>query len=181
MYCWPPLPFMYIEEEESHFISTQHSFTHLLLLLCLKRCVRVSWTNYWVWSLIIFLISKILFQPGLDPKPQQGGVGGLAPYYCCKGAKEDGNKLLRPPTEGSRATPLKGFFLEKCPIKYCNFVVNLDHSLCHRSDGRSYVNLRFFALKGNPLIYMRELYHDCVLFWERKLWEGEEKVIANVM
>jgi hypothetical protein len=24
----------------------------------------------WVWSLIIFLISKVLFHPGLDPRPQ---------------------------------------------------------------------------------------------------------------
>ena len=36
--------------------------------------------------------------------------------------------------------------------------------------------LGFFSLEGNPLLYMRELYYDYVLFWEVRLWESEEEV-----
>jgi hypothetical protein len=67
-------------------------------------------------------------------------------------------RVQAPPGEGLGATPMKFFFYEKSLVKYCNFVVNLDCSFCHRSDSRSYVNLRFLSLEGNPLLYMRELY-----------------------
>ena len=65
---------------------------------------------------------------------------------------------------GSRGRVPERIFYEKRLVKYCNFVVNLDHSSCRISDGRSYVNLRVFSLEGNPLLYMRELYYECVLF-----------------
>ena len=119
---------------------------------------------YWVWKLIIFLISKVLFQLRLDPRRQWGGVVGLPPHYSCKGVQGGGNWLSIPPWWGFRgSTPERIFFL-KCFVKYCNFVVNMDHSLCHRSNSRSYVNLGIFSLEENPLLYMRELYYSCVLF-----------------
>ena len=72
--------------------------------------------------------------------------------------------MSKPPLDGVRGQDPQKDFLEKCPIKYCNFVVNLDHSLCHIFDGRSYVNIRVFSLEGKPLLYMRELYYGYVLF-----------------
>ena len=33
----------------------------------------------WVWSLIIFMTLEVLFDPGLDPRPKCGGVGGPSP------------------------------------------------------------------------------------------------------
>ena len=63
-----------------------------------------------------------------------------------------------------RQGPSKDFFLEKFLVKYCNFIVNLDCSLCHRSDGISYVNLGIFSLEDNPLLYMRELYYRWIFF-----------------
>ena len=93
------------------------------------------------------------------------GCGGDSPpTIAARGSKGGGSWLSSPPGGGSGATPPKGFFLEKFLVKYCNFVVNMDHSLCHISEGRSYVNLWFFSLESNPLLYMRELYYDCVLF-----------------
>ena len=92
----------------------------------------------WVWSLIIFLVSKVLSQLGLDPRPKWGG---FPPYYSYRGETTD----VRAPSSGSSgATPLKDFFYEKFLVKYCNFVVNLDHSLSHKSDCRSYDNLSVF-------------------------------------
>ena len=41
--------------------------------------------------------------------------------------------------------------------------------------------LGFFALEGNPLLYMRELYYGCVLFWETRLWESKEEVTADLL
>ena len=98
--------------------------------------------DYWVWSLIIFFISKVLVSEGFGPQtPTKGcGGGGFPPHYRCRGVR--GGSL----------------------VKYCNFIVNLDHSLCHRSDGRSYINIRVFFLEGSPLLCMRELYYDYVLF-----------------
>ena len=39
---------------------------------------------------------------------------------------------------------------EEFPRKYFNFVVNMGRSLGRRSDSRSYVNIGFFPLEGNP-------------------------------
>ena len=41
--------------------------------------------------------------------------------------------------------------------------------------------LGFSALKVNPLLYLRELYYDCVLFWETRLWESEEEIIEDLL
>ena len=38
-----------------------------------------------------------------------------------------------------------------------------------------------FSLEGNPLLYMRELYYDCVLFWETRLWKSEEEVKSDLL
>ena len=66
-----------------------------------------------------------------------------------------------PPTIVARSeSPPKGFFYEKCLIKYCNFIVNPDHSLCRRSDGRSCVNLRVFCPRRKPSI----IYEGIVLW-----------------
>ena len=48
--------------------------------------------------------------------------------------------------------PPKGIFLGKYVVKYCNFIVNLHCSLCHRYDGRSYVNLGFFFPGRKPFV-----------------------------
>ena len=77
------------------------------------------------------LCSDVLFQLCLDPIPQWGGVGGLGPPLQLQGGP------------GGVAAPPKGIFYKKCLVKYCNFIVNLDCSLCHRSDDRSYINLGF--------------------------------------
>jgi hypothetical protein len=88
------------------------------------------------------------------PQAPIGKGGGLHPHYSCQA----------PPWWGFRGSAPERIFFFKCHVKYCNFIVNMDHSLCHRYDGRSYVNIRFFSLEGNPLLYMRELYYDCILF-----------------
>lgn len=48
---------------------------------------------------------------------------------------------------------LEEFFFENFLSTYCNYVINMDHSLGHRYYDRSYVGLGFFFLKGNPLFY----------------------------
>ena len=58
---------------------------------------------------------------------------------------------------------LKEIFDKNCLEKYCNFVVNLGHSLGERSNGISYVNLEIFTVEGKPSVLMRELYCGCVL------------------
>ena len=111
------------------------------------------------------MCSDVLFQLCLDPIPQRGGVEGIAPPLQLQGGPRGVVAIVRaPPGEGSGAAPPKGIFCEKCLVKYCNFVFNLDRSLCHIYEGRSYVNLGFFSLEGNPLLYMRELYYSYVLF-----------------
>ena len=64
-------------------------------------------------------------------------------------------------------TLLKGIFYEKCLVKYCNFVVNLDHSLCHRSESRSYVNLSIFFPRRKPsIIYEGIVLRLCIILRE---------------
>ena len=116
------------------------------------------------------------------PYPNKGVWGGFPPTTAIRGSEGVTTIVRAPPGGGLGAAPPKGIFYEKCLVKYCNFVVNLDHSLCRRSDSRSHVYLRvFFSLEGNPLLYMRELYYDCVLFWETRLWESEEKVTTDLL
>ena len=71
--------------------------------------------------------------------------------------------------------PSKGIFYEKCLVKYCNFVVNLDHSLCRRSDGRCYVNLRVFLPRRKPsIIYEGIVLRLCIILRDETVreWSG---------
>ena len=79
------------------------------------------------------------------PQIPKGGCGGACPPTIAAGGS-------RPLGKGSGAVPLKGIFYEKCLVKYCNFVVNLDHSLYHKYDNRSCVNLRVSSLRRQPSI-----------------------------
>ena len=116
------------------------------------------------------------------PYPNGGLWGGFPPHYSCRGVQGVRSWCSIPPWQGfGGSTPERTFFYKKCLVKYCNFIVNLDRSLCHRYDGRSYVNIRVLALEGNPLLYMRELYYDCVLFLETRLWESEEEVTLDLL
>ena len=82
-----------------------------------------------------------------------GGCGGACPSTIVVGGSRGGGIYCpSPPGGGLGAAPPKGIFFEKCLVKYCNFVVNLDHSLCHRSDGRCYVYLRVFFPRRQPSI-----------------------------
>ena len=72
----------------------------------------------------------------------------------------------------SGAAPPKGIFYEKCLVKYCNFIVNLDHSLCCRSDGRSYVYLRVFCLRRQPsIIYEGIVLRLCIILRDETVRE----------
>jgi hypothetical protein len=65
----------------------------------------------------------------------EGCWGGLPPTYFAGGGGGGGNWggggeiLDPPPSRGSGPVPPKIIFWENCLVKYCNFVVNLDHSL----------------------------------------------------
>ena len=55
---------------------------------------------------------------------------------------------------------------------FCNFIVNLDHSLCHRSDGRSYVNLRVFFPRRQPsIIYEGIVLRLCIILRDETVRE----------
>jgi hypothetical protein len=111
----------------------------------------------WVWSLIIFLVFKCLVSVVFGPHTPTGGCGGVTPHYSCR---------------GSRAAPPKGIFYEKCLVKYCNFIVNLDHSLCHRSNDRSYVYLRFFCPRRQPsIIYEGIVLRLCIILRDETVRE----------
>jgi len=70
-------------------------------------------------------------------------------------------------------------------VKYCNFIVNLGHSVGGIFDNRSYVNLGIFFPRRQFLVYMRELYHDCVLICvqikEERLCKSEEEITTNLL
>ena len=76
--------------------------------------------------------------------------------------------------------PSKGIFFEKCLVKYCNFVVNLDRSLCHISDGRIYVNLRvFFPKKKTSIIYEGIVLWFCI-YSERGDYERVKRKLQRM-
>ena len=75
------------------------------------------------------------------------------------------------PGEGSGAAPLNDLFFEKCLVKYYNFIVNLACSLCHRSDSRSYVNLRFFCARRKPTIIYKGIVLWLCIIYERGDYE----------
>lgn len=122
-----------------------------------------------MWGLIIFLFSEILFQLGLDPRSQWDCEGDFPPTIVIEGSRANGDRFWSTPSGGLGAAPLKIYFLFKFLVKYFNFIVNLNHSLCHIVDGISYVNLESFVLEGNPQLYMKELYYDYVLFLQKRI------------
>ena len=68
--------------------------------------------------------------------------------------------------------PPKGIFYEKSLVKYCNFIVNMDHSLCHIFDGRSYVNLRgFFPIRKPSIIYEGIVLRLCIILRDKTVRE----------
>ena len=76
-------------------------------------------------------------------------MGGIPPTTVARGSK-------------GGETP-KIFFLKKCLVKYCNFIVNLDCLLCHIFDGRSYVNHRVFFPRRKPsIIYEGIVFQLCI-------------------
>ena len=119
------------------------------------------------------LCSDVLFQPCLDPIPQWGGVGGLGPPLQLQEGVGGATTIVRaPPDRGLGEAPPKGIFYEKCLVKYCNFIVNLDHSLCRRSDGRSYVYLRVFCPRRQPsIIYEGIVLRLCIILRDETVRE----------
>ena len=110
---------------------------------------------------------KGLVSVAFGPQTPIGGCGrgDFPPTIVTRGDPRGREQLMDSPLVGVWGKhPRKEFFLEKCLVKYYNFVVNLSRSLCHRPNSRSYVNLGIFALEDNPLLYMRELHYDYVLF-----------------
>ena len=122
--------------------------------------ISIQVGDCWVWSLIIFLISEVLFHLYLDFRPKWGDVGRISPPLLSQGGLGRVVTINGATLAGVQGKhPRKEFILEKCLVKYFNFVVNLDHSLCHRYGGINFVNLVFFPLEGNTLLYTRELYY----------------------
>ena len=106
-----------------------------------------------MWSLIIFLVFRCLVSAMFGPHTPKGECGQAFSPTTTAGGSRGAATIVRAPPGGSlRKAPPKGFFYEKCLVKYCNFVVNLDHSLCRRSDGRSYVYIRVFCSRRQPSI-----------------------------
>ena len=107
-----------------------------------------------MWSLIIFLVFICLVLAVFGPHTPTGGCGRACPPTTAAGGSRGVATAIiwAPPRRGLGATPPKRIFYEKCLVKYCNFIVNLDHSLCRRSNGRSYVYLRVFCPRRKPSI-----------------------------
>ena len=105
--------------------------------------------------------------------PNRGVWRDLPPHYSCMGV-HGGQQLLseHPPSGGLGQRPRKGIFYEKCFVKYCNFIVNLDHSLCHRYDGRSYVYLMVFFPRRQPsIIYEGIVLRLCIILRDETMRE----------
>jgi hypothetical protein len=93
--------------------------------------------DYWLWSLIIFLIQRYFFSTIFIPHQE------CAPLHAGGGCREG-------------SVPRKKNYLVNV---YCNFIANSDRSsLSHISDGRDYV--RVLGPKRKPS-FMRELYCGC--------------------
>jgi hypothetical protein len=82
----------------------------------------------WLWSLIIFLFHRSLFSAMFIPHEDCTPQNIVHPSTCGGGGLQGGD----PPrmgvrgTSGERGEILKEKFLVNV---YCNFIVNLDHSL----------------------------------------------------
>jgi hypothetical protein len=69
----------------------------------------------------------VCFGRAWSPFPNRGVRGVFLPHNCHQGG---GDNFCIPPLVGdSGAVPLNQNFAKNCIVKYCNFVVNLDHSL----------------------------------------------------
>ena len=76
------------------------------------------------------------------------------------------------PLEGIAEVSLTRIYLEKFLVKYFNFVVNLDRSLCHRYDSRSNVNLGFFFPGRKPsIIFEGIVLRLCIILREETVRE----------
>ena len=83
-----------------------------------------------------------------------GRSRGAFPSIIDAGGSKGGNMFWSPLVGVRGQHPWREFFLKKFLVKYCNFVVNLDHLLCHKFDSRSYVNLGIFLPWKATLYYI---------------------------
>ena len=111
----------------------------------------------------------------LDYIPYFTGIGlsRFGPQTPMEGLGVFSLTIVVAPQWGFGGNELKRiFFGKKCLVKYCNFVFNLDHSLCHKYDGRRYVNLRFFYFQRKPfVIYEGIVLHLCISLREETMRE----------
>lgn len=115
-----------------------------------------------MWILIIFLVLRCLVSAEFGPHTPMRGCGGAFPSTIDARGRKLMSKPLPMGVRGKR--PQKDFFFEKCLVKYCNFVVSLDHLLCHISNSRSYVNLWIFFPRRKPsIIYEGILLQLCII------------------
>jgi hypothetical protein len=63
--------------------------------------------DYWLWSLIIFLIQRFV-SAVLGPHSLTGGVGGLSPHKCLRGVQGGAVTIfVAPPSEGFGGSTLE--------------------------------------------------------------------------
>jgi hypothetical protein len=75
--------------------------------------------------------SEVCFSHAWTPFPNKGGGGGgFPPHNCRQGGLGGATTIFVAPLVGdSGAAPPKKNFGKNFLVKYCNFIVNLDHSL----------------------------------------------------
>jgi hypothetical protein len=75
--------------------------------------------------------SEVFFSCAWIPFSDGGVCGGFPPHYFLQGGLEGAKKINGAPplVVDLRAVPLRRNFGKNFLIKYCNFIVNLDHSL----------------------------------------------------
>ena len=112
------------------------------------------------------------------PHTPKGECGQAFSPTTTAGGSRGAATIVRAPPGGSlRKAPPKGFFYEKCLAKYCNFIINLDHSLCHRSDGRSYIYLRVLFPRRQPsIIYEGIVLWLCIISKRRDCERAKRKL-----
>jgi hypothetical protein len=73
--------------------------------------------------------SDVCFSHSWTPFPN-GGVWGISPHNCHQGVQGGaGENFCSPPGGDSGEAPLKQNIGKIFLVKYCNFIVNMDHSL----------------------------------------------------
>jgi hypothetical protein len=74
--------------------------------------------------------SEVFFSHAWTPFPNGGVWGDFTPGTSVRGSKGAGKNFVAPPlARDSGVVPTKRNFGKNCLVKYCNFIVNLDHSL----------------------------------------------------